>query len=183
MKEVFNDILSQTIRVKKIVGDLLEFARGREPHFQEIELASLVRGIFKRFRNEGGSVASTLTSDQEEVLVWADQGQMEQVFINLFTNAAEAMAGRGELRVTISSTEALATIQVADSGPGIPRESLDKIFEPFFTTKDKGTGLGLAIVYNLIKKNHGEIVVASEDSKGTVFTITLPKKGTTTHGV
>jgi len=183
MKEVFNDILSQTVRVKKIVGDLLEFARGREPHFQEIELASLVRGIFKRFRNEGGSVASTLTSDQEEVSVWADQGQMEQVFINLFTNAVEAMAGRGELRVTISSTEALATIQVADSGPGIPRESLDKIFEPFFTTKDKGTGLGLAIVYNLIKKNHGEIVVASEDSKGTVFTITLPKKGTANHGI
>lgn len=183
MKEVFNDILSQTVRVKKIVGDLLEFARGREPHLQEIELTSLIRGLFNRLRNEGGSVATTLTSDQPEVLIWADQGQMEQVFINLFTNAVEAMAGRGELRVNISSTDELATAQIADSGPGIPRESLEKIFEPFFTTKDKGTGLGLAIVYNLIKKNHGDIAVASEESKGTAFTITLPKKGTTNHGI
>jgi len=183
MKEVFNDILSQTIRVKKIVGDLLEFARGREPHFQEFELTGLIRGLFKRFRNEGGSVACTLTSDQPEVLVWADQGQMEQVFINLFTNAIAAMAGRGELRVDLSSTNELVTVQVADSGAGIPRESLEKIFEPFFTTRDKGTGLGLAIVYSLIKKHHGEIVVVSEEGKGTTFTITLPKKGTADHGI
>jgi signal transduction histidine kinase len=164
MKEVFNDILSQTVRVKKIVGDLLEFARGREPHLQEIELNGLIRGLFKRFRSDGGSIACTLATDQPEVLVWADQGQLEQVFINLFTNAVEAMAGRGELRVNISSAGDHAAIQVADSGPGIFRESLEKIFEPFFTTKDKGTGLGLAIVYNLIKKNHGEIVVASEEN-------------------
>jgi signal transduction histidine kinase len=183
MKEVFNDILSQTIRVKKIVGDLLEFARGKEPHFQNVELAGLIRGLFKRLRNDGEKIACTLTSDQQEVMVWADQGQMEQVFINLFTNAMEAMAGRGELRVNISSAEDLVTIQVADVGAGMPRESLEKIFEPFFTTKDKGTGLGLAIVYSLIKKHEGDIAVVSEEGKGTTFTITLPKKGTANHGI
>lgn len=183
MQEVFQDILSQTVRVKKIVGDLLEFARGREPHFQEVELTSLVRDLFKRVGNEGGSVACTLTTDQPEVLIEADQGQLEQVFINLFTNAREAMAGRGELRVAIASTGDNVTIQVADSGVGMPRESLEKIFEPFFTTKDKGTGLGLAIVYNLVKKHQGEITVASEEKKGTTFTITLPKKGTRDHGI
>ncbi len=183
MKEVFSDILSQTIRVKKIVGDLLEFARGREPHFQELELTSLVRGLFKRFQNEDGNIASTLSSDHPEVLVWADQGQLEQVFINLFTNAAEAMSGRGELNVNIFSAGEHVTIRIADSGPGIPGESLEKIFEPFFTTKDKGTGLGLAIVYSLIKKHQGEIVVASEKGAGATFTITLPKKGTADHGL
>jgi two-component system, NtrC family, sensor kinase len=183
MKEVFNDILSQTVRVKKIVGDLLEFARGREPHLQEIELNGLIRGLFKRLPNETGSVACTLSSDRQEVLISADQGQMEQVFINLFTNAVESMDGRGELHVTISSTVDHATVQVADSGAGIAPESLEKIFEPFFTTKDKGTGLGLAIVYNLIKKHHGDIAVVSEKNKGTTFTITLPKKGTANHGI
>ncbi len=116
-------------------------------------------------------------------MVRADQGQMEQVFINLFTNAIEAMAGRGELHVNLFSTGDLVTIQVADSGAGMPRESLEKIFEPFFTTKDKGTGLGLAIVYSLIKKHHGDIAVDSEEGKGTTFTITLPKKGTADHGI
>jgi len=183
MKEVFSDILSQTVRVKKIVGDLLEFARGRKPHFQEIELAGLIRGLFKRLPNARKNIACTLTSDQEELPVWADQGQMEQVFINLFTNAVEAMAGRGELRVDISLAGDVVTIQIADSGAGIPPESLEKIFEPFFTTKDKGTGLGLAIVYNLIKKNHGEVAVASEVGRGTTFTITLPKKRTADHGI
>jgi signal transduction histidine kinase len=183
MKEVFSDILSQTIRVKKIVGDLLEFARGKEPHFQEIEMNGLIRGLFKRLPNETGSVACTLASDQPEVLVWADQGQMEQVFINLFTNAVEAMTGRGELHVNISSAGDQVTVQVADSGAGMPRESLEKIFEPFFTTKDKGTGLGLAIVYSLIKKHQGDVAVVSEEGKGTTFTITLPKKGTLDHGI
>jgi signal transduction histidine kinase len=65
-------------------------------------------------------------------------------------------------------------ITVADTGRGIPREALDKIFEPFYTTKDKGTGLGLAIVYNIIKKHNGDIIVESEEGKGTAFTITLP---------
>ena len=183
MKEVFSDILSQTVRVKKIVGDLLEFARGREPHFQDVELAGLIRGLFKRIRNEGESVACTLASDRSEVMVWADQGQLEQVFINLFTNAVEAMAGRGELQVNISSAGDGVTITVVDSGAGIHREALEKIFEPFYTTKDKGTGLGLAIVHTLIKKNHGDITVASEEGRGTTFTIALPKKGTANHGV
>jgi len=175
VKEVLNDILGQTIRVKKIVGDLLEFARGREPQLRDIELNELIRGALNRLGMNTEGIVFTLDSDPEGLTLQGDVGQLEQVFVNLFANAVAAMSGRGELRVNTVSSGNSVMIRVADAGKGIPRESLDKIFEPFFTTKDKGTGLGLAIVYNIIKKHHGDITVESEEGKGTVFTITLPK--------
>ena len=100
---------------------------------------------------------------------------MEQVFINLFTNAVEAMAGWRRTAAWVRTSGDAVTITVSDTGNGMPRESLDKVFEPFFTTKDKGTGLGLAIVFNIIKKHYGEINVTSDEGKGTVFTITMPR--------
>jgi signal transduction histidine kinase len=103
---------------------------------------------------------------------------MEQVFTNLFMNAADAMQAEGEISVTAKQKGGSVIIRVSDRGRGIPRESQDKVFEPFFTTKDKGTGLGLAIVYNIIKKHNGDIAVESEEGKGTTFTITLPVGGT-----
>ena len=182
MKELFDDILSQTARVKMIVAELLEFARGREPQLRDVDLGGLIRGVFSRIRTSAEGVAFTFTSDVPGTVVQADHGQMEQVFINLFANAVDAMAGRGELNVSLSSTEDRVTIRISDTGKGIPRESLDTIFEPFFTTKDKGTGLGLAIVYNIVKKHQGDIAVKSEEGKGTTFTITLPK-GKPEHGI
>jgi len=175
MKDVMGDILSQTVRVKKIVGDLLEFARGREPHFRDVDMNDLVRGVQARMRTSMERIAFSLDPEPLGALVSADPDQMEQVFVNLFLNAVDAMAGRGELTVTVRAPAGTVRISVADTGAGIPKDSLDKIFEPFFTSKDKGTGLGLAIVFNIIKKHHGEITVASEEGKGTTFTIALPK--------
>ena len=116
-----------------------------------------------------------LDSDPAGVVLPADPEQMEQVFINLFTNAVEAMSGRGELRVQAKTPGDSVTIRVSDTGKGMPKDAVEKIFEPFYTTKDKGTGLGLAIVFNIIRKHYGEIGVESEEGKGTTFTITLPK--------
>jgi two-component system NtrC family sensor kinase len=177
VKEVAADILSQTVRVKKIVTDLLEFARGREPHFREVELNGLISSAFARTRSASGADAARLTMDTEPsgVKVSADPEQLEQVFINLFANALDAMGSGGVLVVQVSSTSEAVTVRVTDSGPGIPKAQIDKVFEPFFTTKDKGTGLGLAIVFNIVKKHYGEIAVASEEGKGTTFTITLPR--------
>ena len=119
-------------------------------------------------------VRFSLDVDSSQATVLADQGQVEQVFANLFANAVDAMGGVGDLLVTMRSSEKSVVITVSDSGRGIPQESIEKIFEPFFTTKDKGTGLGLAIVYNIIKKHNGDITVESEEGKGTTFTMTLP---------
>lgn len=176
MKEIVNDIVGQTARVKRIVGDLLEFARGREPRFSGVELNGLITDAFKLIGSSVNveNIKFELDSGPEGVIIRADRGQLEQVFVNLFNNAVEAMAGVGELRVRVSKGRSSVTIKVSDTGRGMPGEALEKIFEPFFTTKDKGTGLGLAIVFNTIKKHNGEIAVESEAGKGTTFIITLP---------
>ncbi|MDZ4383724.1 MAG: HAMP domain-containing sensor histidine kinase, partial [Thermodesulfovibrionia bacterium] len=102
---------------------------------------------------------------------------IEQVFINLFTNAVDVMSGKGDLMVKVRTDGAAVKIKVSDTGTGMSRETIEKIFEPFFTTKDRGTGLGLAIVFNIIQKHNGNISVESEEGKGTTFiiTLTLPK--------
>jgi signal transduction histidine kinase len=175
MKEVMGDILGQTVRVKKIVGGLLEFARGREPQLREVEMNELVRQAQARMRDSMERVAFSLDPATGGAPLSADPDQLEQVFINLFQNAVEAMEGRGELRVAVRALDHMVRVAVADTGRGMPKEALDKVFEPFYTTKDKGTGLGLAIVFNIIKKHYGEITVASEEGRGTAFTMTLPR--------
>lgn len=178
VREVVSDIVGQTARVKRIVGDLLEFARGREPSPTGVDITDLIRNAY-------GLVSTTTTYNTNNisfrldspgpVLVHADPDQVERVFINLFTNAIDAMAGIGELSVRVAPVDGQVSITVSDTGAGIGAPELEKVFEPFFTTKDRGTGLGLAIVFNIIKKHGGEIAVKSEKQKGTEFTITLPK--------
>jgi len=175
VKDAVTDILGQTVRVKRIVGDLLEFAKGREPHFQSLQLFELIGHVYKKLTVNSAQVRFTLEVDPADVTLTADPDQMEQVFINLFTNAVEAMPGGGELTARVRASGDAVTVSISDTGKGVPRESLDKVFEPFFTTKDKGTGLGLAIVFNIIKKHYGEINVSSVEGKGTVFTITMPR--------
>jgi len=173
--DAVTDILGQTVRVKRIVGDLLEFARGREPRLQRVNLAELIGHVYKKLTVDSARVRFTLAVDPPDFVFMADPEQMEQVFINLFTNAIEAMPAGGDLAALVRTSGDAVTITVSDSGKGVPKESLDKVFEPFFTTKDKGTGLGLAIVFNIIKKHYGEINVTSIEGKGTVFTITMPR--------
>ncbi len=178
VQEIVEDITAQTTRVKHIVGDLLEFARGRAPEFSTIELKGLAAKAYKAVSSSMNieRVRFSLKADQEKITLSADPAQMEQVFINLFHNAVEAMAGAGELKTRIESHGEFVAIRVSDTGKGIPPAALEKIFEPFFTTKDKGTGLGLAIVFNIVLKHNGDIRAESEAGKGTTFHITLPKE-------
>src|SRR5512143_3567047 len=176
VKEAVGDIVGQTERVKRIVSDLLEFARGREPQYQDVDLCGLITDAYRHAASSRdlSGIRYACSSDPLRIIASLDQGQMEQVFTNLFLNAADAMQAKGEITVTAKQEAQDVVVRVSDSGRGIPRESQDKIFEPFFTTKDKGTGLGLAIVYNIIKKHDGDITVQSEEGKGTTFVITLP---------
>ncbi len=178
LREVVKDIRGQTLRVKGIVGDLLEFARGRDPEFKEIELSKLIADAYNLLGKSINleKISFVLDSDPQGVLICADPEQMERVFINLFNNAVDAMSGEGDLIVKVDRGEELVQIKVSDSGKGMPVETAEKIFEPFFTTKDKGTGLGLAIVFNIIKKHDGKMSIESKKGKGTIFTITLPNE-------
>jgi signal transduction histidine kinase len=168
-----NDIHSQTLRVKRIISDLLEFTRGKQPEFTEVNLREMIDRVYNRLLSSLNLSRIKFFLEGEEV-IFADQEQMEQVFINLLSNAVEAMSGEGMLRVKIFREGKTAKINVSDSGMGIANEIAERIFEPFFSTKEKGTGLGLSIVYSIIKKHNGEISVDSTEGKGTTFTIDLP---------
>jgi signal transduction histidine kinase len=179
MREIVDDIVGQTVRVKGIVADLLEFAREREPQLQKVELNSLITEAFAHLKKsvDTGKIRFTLDTVPQGVTLYADPGQIERVFVNLFANAVAAMENGGDLVVKVVPEEDSVKIWVSDSGKGMSEEDREKIFDPFFTKKEKGTGLGLAIVLNIIKKHNGNISVVSEEGVGTAFEITLPKKG------
>ncbi len=105
-----------------------------------------------------------------------DVNQVEQVFINFFMNALEAIQGQGQVSVRSYKDEENrgVVVEIEDSGMGIPQEHLERIFEPFFSTKQKGTGLGLAVNYGIIQKHGGQIRVSSQPGHGTTMTIRLP---------
>lgn len=178
VKEIVNDIVGQTKRMKQIVGDLLEFARGREPRPREIDLNELIMGAYKLVSTavDTGAIRLSIDTDPNGVIIEADPEQVERVFINLFTNAVDAMSGAGDLGVKVMKGKEAVKVKVSDTGKGMPADKTEKIFEPFYTMRDRGTGLGLAIVFSIIKKHEGEIEVESEVGKGTTFTITLPVK-------
>ena len=109
--------------------------------------------------------------------IQADPAQLQQVFINLLNNGAEAMGEGGTITLTTRPVNGhWVEIRVSDTGCGIPAENLGKLFTPFFTTKPpgKGTGLGLSIVYGIVKMHHGQITVQSQLGEGTTFTVMLP---------
>jgi signal transduction histidine kinase len=177
VRETVNDIFSQTLRVKRIVSDLLEFAREKPPAFQKLLIAPMIREVLHSLTASGEMGGVTVqASAGEDIEIRADRHLMEQVFINLFTNALHAMEGSGSLAVSASRAEGVVKIEVSDTGPGIPEKDIPRIFDPFFSTKEKGTGLGLAIVYNIIQKHYGKISVTSPPGKGTTFTLLLPEE-------
>jgi two-component system NtrC family sensor kinase len=120
---------------------------------------------------------ATLVRDFAEMpQVRCNPHQLNQVFMNLLINAAQAIEKEGEITVKAWQEGETVLFSVTDTGCGIPQENLRQIFEAFFTTKEvgKGTGLGLSVSYEIVKKHRGEILVDSEPGKGTTFTVRLP---------
>ncbi|MBF0564801.1 MAG: hypothetical protein HQK89_06120 [Nitrospirae bacterium] len=171
--ESVSDIYSETMRVKKIVGDLLEVARSKSPVYEQLDVNRLVTDVYEKLMVSVDMTEIDFAVEGEGFIL-AGRRHLEQVFVNLISNAVDSMSGKGAIRVKISQGEMDVVIEVADTGPGIPAGVIDRVFEPFYTRKDKGTGLGLFIVYNNIKKHGGTIFVSSEEGKGAAFTITLP---------
>ncbi len=172
-------ILQETSRCKDIVANLLNFARQQKVLAQETDVHTLMDQVIERLRRQPVFQQVEVVRRFEAGLpqIQADPAQIQQVFTNLFSNAAEAMKGNGTLTVTTRRVnQTWVEIVVADTGRGIPEENLSKLFTPFFTTKPqgKGTGLGLAIVYGIIKMHRGQVTVQSQTGKGTSFTVTLP---------
>lgn len=179
VQETVEDIYSETLRVKRIVNDLLEFARSKPPAKGPVDVSVLVVSTLNNRRAHRNPQDIGFEVDVPQgCMVTADPHMLEQVFINLIDNALDAMKDRGgTLRIEVGPRIDTVEIAIEDTGPGIPETHLQKVFDPFFTTKDKGTGLGLSIVYSIIEKHSGTVQVLSTEGKGTRFTITLPKEG------
>ncbi len=174
--QIVDEIIGQTLRVKGIVSNLLEFAREREPQLSTVQLPEVVRNAYEQVIRSTDTMDVEFTLDtRDEISIRADAGQLERVFINLFSNAVAVMEGKGRLTVKMEEEDGSVVIWVSDTGKGLSREDQEKIFDPFFTRREKGTGLGLAIVMNIIRQHGGGITVVSEKGMGTVFEIHLPK--------
>jgi nitrogen fixation/metabolism regulation signal transduction histidine kinase len=132
VRETMKDIFSQTLRVKRIVGDLLEFAREKEPNLRKINLVGVIKDVINQMINSGELSHIKFNLDcPEEIELMGDSHLLEQVFINLFSNAMDAMDGRGSLNIAIKKVAASVQIMVNDTGKGIAREDIPRIFDPF----------------------------------------------------
>ena len=185
-KNFMGDIYTQTERIRKIVENLLDFSRQKKQELQEANLREIVQVSLALVSNHlklaGVKQHVDIPENLPKVLV--DVSQIEQVLVNLFINAIQAMPEGGDLFVSAGydPKSEFLTLEVRDTGVGIKKDILSKIFDPFFTTKStKGTGLGLSVSYGIIRQHHGDIAVESEEGKGTKFLIKLPSikdKGT-----
>jgi len=178
--ENLKKIVKETSRCKLIVRGLLEFARPKEPEMSLVNISEIIErslAIMERqalFQNI--TIKKSYASDLPQTV--ADSAQLQQVFINIIINAAEAMDGNGALTLesSLNADGSLIEVKFSDTGHGIKKEDKKRLFEPFFSTKEigKGTGLGLAISYSIIQKHQGTIEVESQPEKGSTFTVKLP---------
>jgi len=181
-------IIEQAERCSKIIKGLLGFSRKTSAEKVFVNINTLTENTISMVRNQAKfhNIKFALNFDNSLPQIPIDPNQLQQVFINLLINAADAMNERGQ--VTVATRTSLDTasrrkfveIEFTDTGPGIPEEHLGKVFEPFFTTKPvgKGTGLGLAVSYGIIKKHGGNIFVRSELGRGASFFVRLPAENT-----
>jgi signal transduction histidine kinase len=175
-----HEIIEQTLRCKKIVSEMLEFSRQSVGKTSSFSLKYLITKCLDLLVNQAIFQDIQVEMEIEPIMpeMVGDMGQLQQVFTNLFINAAHAMDSKGTLRILAeyNRDESLFIIKVSDTGPGIPHDLRDKIFDIFFTTKPvgTGTGLGLSISQNIIKLHGGSLTFECPSDGGTTFTIKLP---------
>ena len=173
-------IVRETTRVSTIVRGLLDFARESKPQKRPCNINDLILHTLSLVEHQSvfHGIRIVKNLDPQVAMALLDANQIQQVFMNILLNAADAMPAGGTLTITstMAPEDSFVQVRFADTGTGIPEKNLHRIFDPFFTTKadKKGTGLGLAVSYGIIERHRGHIEVQSEEGKGTAFTIKLP---------
>jgi two-component system, NtrC family, sensor kinase len=177
-REDVDVIVKETIRCREIVKRLLDFAKQTKPQKRSTNVNELIDKIILLVRNQALfrniDIQRHLAPELPDIL--ADPDQMQQVFINIILNAADAMAKGGKLviRSSLATSGDALVVSFTDTGPGIAEENRERIFDPFFTTKEHGTGLGLSISYGIVEQHGGTIAVDSTVGQGSTFTVELP---------
>jgi PAS domain S-box-containing protein len=176
VKDNLEVVFKECKRAKDIIQRLLRFSRPSKGEIKEVNinrsLEEVIGLLEHQFRLENVAILTEIT----EILppIQGDEKQLHEVFMNLLTNAQDAIEGEGSIRIKTQEEDGFIKITFKDSGAGIKKEILDKIFDPFFPTKKKGTGLGLAICYSIIKAHNGELKFESVVGEGATATILLP---------
>ncbi len=165
-------------RARKVVHNMLGYARKMEPRLEDVDINQTLSQTISLLENYARinniEIRTDLASDIP--IIASEQAQLQQVFLNLISNAIDAIGKDGLVKITSKCNQENITVEVIDNGPGIPEEMRGKVFDPFFTTKDtgRGTGLGLWVSYDIIKKLGGIISFSSEIGQGTTFTVLVP---------
>jgi two-component system NtrC family sensor kinase len=177
-RRVLEMALSETVRLSELLRKMLSFSKADEEQRQSVDVNTVLDEILvlmaKQLREN--SIRTQCLFEDHLGKVFASKNQLRQIFLNMITNAREAMPDGGNLTIkTISKGERIH-IEFSDTGIGIREEHLDKVFDAFFTTKDsiKGVGLGLSVCYGFVKDHGGDLKVVSKVGEGTTFTIVLP---------
>jgi len=183
-QERLKRILEEANRIEGLIQNLMSYARPSAGETGPVPVGEVIKQALtlSRYEVSRGEVSIETRIPEDLPLVWGVKDQLQQVFINLLTNASYACGEKGGGRVVITAGKGKAEmveVRVSDTGIGIKPEHLDKIFDPFFTTKPegKGTGLGLSVVKEIIHRHRGEIRMESRPGEGTEFTVSLPVAG------
>jgi two-component system NtrC family sensor kinase len=176
--DLLNDCKDGTGRVGRIVGDLKNFAHPGNDKQMLVDINKGLESTLNVVYNEIKYKADVIKEFGDIPLVEGYPQKINQVFMNILINAAQAIEKKGEIRIQTKKENHNAVVIISDTGCGIKKEDIPRIFDPFFTTKEigKGTGLGMHIAHNIIKEHNGKIEVDSRIGKGTTVTITLPGK-------
>jgi hypothetical protein len=175
-REVLKEVQQEVLHIKRILSDLLDYARPRPPDFRAADLNDTAEHAVNLARQQALSRPVEILFERSPNLppVEHDAGQLQQVLLNLLLNALQAIETTGSIRVQIASHDNQALVSVSDTGRGIAAEHLPNIFRPFFTTKGQGTGLGLSLAHRVVEAHGGKIEVTSQSGLGTQFMLWLP---------
>jgi two-component system, LuxR family, sensor kinase FixL len=171
---VTKEVIARVDTLAELMQDLLLFARPPQPRPGPVDLKSLIESTVELMSQDPAVGGMRVQIAGSVPLAAADAELLKIVFQNLLINSAHAMGGRGELHITLSSSDTRCSVAFADRGPGIPPEIREKIFTPFFTTKVRGTGLGLPTAKRLIEAQQGAIAIECPPAGGTTVTVQLP---------
>jgi len=174
--EFIQILLKETDRLNRIVQEFLEFAKSKQPDFQQTDLNEALESVLTLTSQEARKAGISVRKQLDPAIGKRslDAGMLKQAFLNLVLNALQAMPEGGELTVKSGIRNEMIEVMIRDTGSGISEENRKKLFSPFFTTRKQGTGLGLAITYRIIEKHRGTIDVVSEPGQGATFTVKIP---------
>jgi signal transduction histidine kinase len=182
-------ITRQTFRASEIVNNLLNFSRTSGTEFANVDINKIITDTLALLEHQFKVSKITVESDLTPVIspIQGNAGRLQQVFLNLFLNAKDAMTGGGKLSVATTNGE-MVSVRVSDTGSGIAPEHIQRIYDPFFTTKTspqvgqtRGTGLGLSVTYGIIQEHAGKIRVESNPGSGTTFALDFPLSRKAVH--